>query len=107
MLEILLDNIFSFVFGIMVSAIIFWLTASKKITNIENKLNEQSKYIHDIENKYQKGYTPEYLCESCHKGRYSYKGLVTRGMLTIEQWICDQCNEEAPLSWINRNNARK
>ena len=107
MIEMFWDNLFSFVFGVAVSAIFFWCTARKKFTKIENQLKEQNEHIQDIENKYQKGYTPEYLCESCHKGRYAYKGLFSKGMLTVEQWICDNCNKEAPLAWIHRNSTRK
>lgn len=54
MIEMFWDNLFSFVFGVAVSAIFFWCTARKKFTKIENQLKEQNEHIQDIENKYQK-----------------------------------------------------
>ena len=105
--DMIWELVWSFFGGVILTAIGFWLTAKKRFNNIENRLDKQEKKICSIEDKYQKGYLPEYLCESCHKGRYSYHNITTRGLLSFENWICDKCGKEAPISWVNRNNIRK
>ena len=72
------------------------ITLPDTINEINQNIKE-IKYKHTIEHDV-------FLCETCHKGKYPYKGIASRGLLATEKWICDNCGAEAPLSWINKRN---
>lgn len=107
MIEMLVNNVFSFIFGCSISAIAFWFGVKSRFEQIHKRLSNLEKSVEDIKIRYEQGYVPYLLCETCHKGRYSYHGYFKEGFNTSESWICDSCGEQAPMSWKNRNALRK
>ncbi|MBS4773102.1 MAG: hypothetical protein KHX55_02365 [Proteobacteria bacterium] len=99
MIDLLLDNIFGACFGVVITSVAFWLTAQKRFTQIEHRLDELTERINNIEDKYQKGYSPEHICESCYEGRYTY---IDRVGQCGEKWICENCKEAPAPSWHNQ-----
>ena len=92
-----IDILIAIVSTTIINCIIFWYVFKNTIAKINKSIEENENLLKDTILKYENGYNPEHICETCYKGRYSYNRTVGFGQ---EMWFCDNCNAQAPYSWI-------
>lgn len=96
-----MQNIINILIGVIstfiCSGLGFWWLFRETIDKLNQRLNKLEKQLTETINKYEHGYNPEHLCESCYKGRYTFIEPVGQ---SGEKWVCDDCGKEPAMSWI-------